>query len=70
MVLCCTINGMPLVYSGQEAGLDRSLKFFEKDEIKWQDHENAEIYKKLFQLKKKTARFGMAHGAGNDTHQQ
>lgn len=53
MVLCSTVNGMPLVYSGQEAGLDRSLKFFEKDEIKWQDHENAEIYKKLFQLKKK-----------------
>jgi glycosidase len=53
MVLCCTVNGMPLVYSGQEAGLDRSLKFFEKDEIEWQDHENADIYKKLFQLKKK-----------------
>jgi len=53
MVLCCTINGMPLVYSGQEAGLDRSLKFFEKDEIQWREHENAEIYKKLFQLKKK-----------------
>lgn len=53
MVLCCTVNGMPLVYSGQEAGLDRSLKFFEKDEIEWKDHENAEIYKKLFQLKKK-----------------
>ena len=53
MVLCCTVNGMPLVYSGQEAGLDRSLKFFEKDEIEWQDHENAGIYKKLFQLKKR-----------------
>jgi glycosidase len=53
MVLCCTINGMPLVYSGQEAGLDRSLKFFEKDEIEWRDHENTDIYKKLFQLKKR-----------------
>lgn len=53
MVLCCTINGMPLVYSGQEAGLDRSLKFFEKDEIEWKDHENAEIYRKLFRLKKR-----------------
>lgn len=52
MVLCGTINGMPLVYSGQEAGLDRSLKFFEKDEIEWKDHENFGIYKKLFQLKK------------------
>lgn len=53
MVLCCTINGMPLVYSGQEAGLNRSLKFFEKDEIEWHDHENADIYKTLFQLKKR-----------------
>ncbi|MFO7845310.1 MAG: alpha-amylase family glycosyl hydrolase [Balneolaceae bacterium] len=53
MVLCCTVNGMPLVYSGQEAGLDRSLEFFEKDVIEWRDHENAEIYKKLFQLKKR-----------------
>lgn len=53
MVLCCTINGMPLIYSGQEAGLDRSLKFFEKDEIQWRDHENAAIYKTLFQLKKR-----------------
>ena len=53
MVLCCTVNGMPLVYSGQEAGLDRSLKFFEKDVIEWKEHENAEIYKKLFSLKKR-----------------
>ena len=53
MVLCCTINGMPLVYSGQEAGLNRSLKFFEKDEIEWKNHENFDIYKKLFQLKKR-----------------
>lgn len=53
MVLCCTINGMPLVYSGQEAGLNRSLKFFEKDEIEWRDHENADIYKTLFKLKKR-----------------
>jgi glycosidase len=27
MALCGTANGMPLVYSGQEAGLDRSLAF-------------------------------------------
>ncbi|NBC28290.1 MAG: alpha-amylase, partial [Bacteroidetes bacterium] len=53
MVLCCTVNGMPLVYSGQEAGLDRSLKFFEKDKIEWKDHENFGIYQKLFQLKKR-----------------
>ena len=34
-VLTFTIDGMPLLYSGQEAGLNKRLKFFEKDEIAW-----------------------------------
>ena len=51
MVMASVVNGMPLVYSGQEAGLDRSLTFFDKDLIHWKDHENAGIYKKLFNLK-------------------
>jgi cyclomaltodextrinase / maltogenic alpha-amylase / neopullulanase len=42
---------MPLVYSGQEAGLDRSLKFFDKDPIEWKEHPFANMYKKLFALK-------------------
>lgn len=53
MVLASVVNGMPLVYSGQEAGLDRSLAFFDKDTINWQSHSNAGIYKKLFELKHK-----------------
>ena len=51
MVTASVVNGMPLVYSGQEAGLDRSLAFFDKDPIVWKDHPNAAIYKKLFALK-------------------
>ena len=51
MIMTSVVNGMPLVYSGQEAGLDRSLTFFDKDLIHWKDHENAGIYKKLFNLK-------------------
>ena len=51
MVLCSVINGMPLVYSGQEAGLDHSLKFFDKDTISWKPHPFADLYKKLFALK-------------------
>ena len=51
MILACTVNGMPLVYSGQQAGLDRSLKFFDKDEIQWKRHRFTEIYTKLFLLK-------------------
>lgn len=34
-VLTYTVPGMPLVYSGQEVGLNHRLEFFEKDEIKW-----------------------------------
>jgi cyclomaltodextrinase len=51
MVLAGTVNGMPLVYSGQEAGLDRSLKFFDKDLIAWKEHPFVGMYKKLFALK-------------------
>ncbi|MFI3298370.1 MAG: alpha-amylase family glycosyl hydrolase [Rikenellaceae bacterium] len=29
------LSGMPLIYNGQEAGLDHRLEFFEKDSINW-----------------------------------
>ena len=51
MVFCAVVNGMPLVYGGQEAGLDRSLAFFEKDTIAWKEHPNAALYTSLFRLK-------------------
>ncbi|MEN8119230.1 MAG: alpha-amylase family glycosyl hydrolase [Bacteroidota bacterium] len=52
-VLSATVPGMPLIYSGQEAGLNKSLKFFEKDEIDWQAGEDLSgFYKTLNQLKK------------------
>jgi len=47
------MDGIPLVYSGQEAGLDRSLEFFEKDPIDWKSHENEALYTTLFELKHK-----------------
>lgn len=36
-VFCFTWNGMPLVYSGQETANKKRLKFFDKDEIEWQN---------------------------------
>jgi glycosidase len=51
MVFAGVLNGMPMVYSGQEAGLDRSLAFFDKDLIEWKEHSNADLYKTLFDLK-------------------
>ncbi|WP_199717146.1 alpha-amylase family glycosyl hydrolase [Flavobacterium sp. 102] len=51
IVLTGTINGMPLVYGGQEAGLNRSLKFFDKDLIDWSKMPYEGLFKKLFDLK-------------------
>jgi glycosidase len=53
-VLSATLPGMPLLYSGNEAGMDKRLKFFEKDPIEWKAHPNRELYKKLFGLKAQT----------------
>ncbi len=51
-VLSFTIPGMPLIYSGQEAGLNKRLEFFEKDQIDWNsDPSMTELYEKLIDLK-------------------
>jgi len=50
-VLSATIEGMPLVYSGQEAGMDKRLEFFEKDPIDWKESPFEELYSKLLNLK-------------------
>lgn len=50
--LSFVIPGMPLIYSGQEAGLKKRLEFFEKDEIDWTNLEMQDFYAKLIQLKK------------------
>ena len=49
-VLAFTYGDMPLVYSGQEAGLDYALKFFEKDTIRWGDYQLQDFYSALLNL--------------------
>lgn len=51
IVFSVLMDGMPLLYSGQEAGLERSLPFFEKDPVVWKDHEIGALYAVLFELK-------------------
>jgi 1,4-alpha-glucan branching enzyme len=51
-VLTSTFRSMPLIYSGQEAGLDHRLAFFDKDEITWHPHPFEQIYSALLHLKK------------------
>ena len=52
LVLSTVIKGMPLIYSGQEAGNTKALAFFEHDPIQWKDHKFRGLYTRLFQLKK------------------
>jgi glycosidase len=51
-VLAATLPGMPLIYSGQESGLNQQLAFFEKDTIAWGDWVHADFYAGLLRLKK------------------
>jgi glycosidase len=52
-VLAATIDGMPLIYGGQEASMDKRLEFFEKDTIDWGDYPYAGFYGTLLSLKKR-----------------
>ncbi|HEX9952362.1 MAG TPA: alpha-amylase family glycosyl hydrolase [Rubricoccaceae bacterium] len=54
IVLSIVGEGMPLLYSGQEAGSARRLAFFEKDEIAWQEHPTGDLFRHLFALKHAT----------------
>jgi len=51
-VFCCTWYGIPLIYSGQELPNHKRLKFFDKDQIDWNDkivlHD---FYKSLLELR-------------------
>ncbi len=51
-VFMFTIPGTPLLYNGQEACLDKRLKFFERDPIDWKECDLTEFYRKLIRLKK------------------
>jgi alpha-amylase len=44
-------RSMPLLYSGQEANLQRRLPFFEKDSISWADTTLTPFYRAVFDLR-------------------
>lgn len=50
-VLTATVPGMILLYNGQEAGFNRRLAFFEKDQIDWNDYKYHGFYQALIYLK-------------------
>jgi glycosidase len=63
-VLAATLPGMPLVYGGQEAFLDRRLAFFEKDAMAWRGFPLGDFYTGLLQLKQQHAALGNGLSGG------
>lgn len=57
-VLSYTLPGMPLIYSGQEYGLNHRLKFFEKDQIPKTKGEAWQLLEQLAVLKQNPALHG------------
>ena len=52
-VLTALLPGIPMVYSGQEAALQKRLRFFDKDTIPWNNFPLQDFYTRLLQLKKR-----------------
>ncbi len=50
-VLAATLDGMPLIYNGQEIPLNIRVPFFEKDTIYWNNIQYEDFYKNLFAFK-------------------
>lgn len=64
-VLTATVPGMPLVYTGQESGMDKRLEFFEKDAVNWGNYEMTDFYKTILNLKKKNQALFNGQWGGN-----
>lgn len=51
-VLTYTIDGMPMLYTGEEVGMKKRLSFFEKDAVpSWTENQTTQFFKKLNELK-------------------
>jgi alpha-amylase len=52
-ILAMTLDGIPLIYTGQEKPLNKKLQFFEKDPIEWDIFKDQDFYAQLCDLKHK-----------------
>ena len=50
-VLCYTLPGFPLIYSGQESAFNHRLEFFDKDNIVWGNYSLGKFYTTLNRMK-------------------
>lgn len=51
-VLTFMLNGIPLIYDGQEIGLNRRLEFFERDPIRWHPDWRTGFYHTLCEIRR------------------
>jgi glycosidase len=63
--LTFSVPGMPLLYTGQEFGMDKRLEFFEKDVIEYTENDFPEFYKSLISFKKENPLFWNGAAGGN-----
>lgn len=63
-VLFFTLPGAPLIYTGQEVGMNKMLKFFEKDQVDWVTSPMTPFYTKLVSLKSSNAALAVGASAG------
>jgi glycosidase len=62
-VLAFTWQGIPLMYNGQEDGLDKRLAFFERDPIRWKKYAQTPFFKQLVELRhRNSALWSGVHG--------
>lgn len=61
------IPGIPLVYSGQESAFNKRLKFFDKDQINWDDYKLQDFYTRLINLKKRNTALWNGAASGQMT---
>lgn len=63
-ILTSTMEGIPLIYNGQEVGFNKRLAFFEKDTIVWAESSLFDMYRSLNTLKlRNTALWNGTSGA-------
>lgn len=68
-VISFTLPGAPLLYTGQEVGMNKALKFFEKDQVDYPAKTSpmTPFFTKLIELKTKNAALAIGANAGSIT---
>lgn len=66
-VISFTLPGAPLLYTGQEVGMNKALKFFEKDQVDYPSTTSpmTPFFTKLIELKTKNAALAVGASAGS-----